>query len=246
MKGALTSIEAVKEWFVNLGSSKWNLYHGHSTGQSRNATLFARNDNPDLDLEESWTIIERHLLAAQDHGCQFTLRVPDGNNRTGLRALISLNIVPKSQVAGIGGFMSNGGSSLIANDAQYQARLAQRLAHERRMWELEQKVRELEDERAPAGIGEVLMAKLEEVDLDSLIHAVLPMVKFKPPGQVSTVQGIEEGPSAEESPEQKLTRAVNSLRGAVESDQEFLQLLDNFTKMAGENPDLIRMYAKQA
>ena len=242
MKGALTSIEAVKEWFVSLGSSKWNLYHGHSTGQSRNATLFARNDNPDLDLEESWAIIERHLLAAQDHGCQFTLRVPDGNNRTGLRALISLNIVPKSPVAGIGGFMSNSGASLIANDAQYQARLAQ----EKRMWELEQKVRELQAERAPAGIGEVLMAKLEEVDLDSLIHAVLPMVKFKPAGQVSTVQGIEEGPSAEDSPEQKLTRAVNSLRGAVESDQEFLQLLDNFSKMAGENPDLIRMYARQA
>ena len=243
MKGALTSIEDVKKWFMSQGQSKWNLYHGHHTGQARNSTLYARNDDDSLSIEDAWALVENFLIAAQNNGCQFTLRVPDGNNRTGLRALISLNIIPKSAMAGIGGFMSQGGN-MITTDAQYK----EMLEKERRLWELERQVEELQAANGPNGVGQVLLAKLEEVDLDSLIQAVLPMVKFKPApagGQISQVNGIEATEAYAESGEQKLARAVNSLRGALSSDQEFFNLLDNFSKMAGDNPGLIRMYAKE-
>lgn len=243
----ISDLESLKTWFYGIGKPNWKLMRGFQESTKDRVTIYQQSDEM-LDLDESWALLEQMISLNCSGGGRFTVFVPTLANGKGALVLVQIGDFTSSQYPALAGYPGQMGMLPAAE-------LESRIKREREMWELR---RELEDLRAAqeasAGIGEILIEKLREVDLAPIIQGIAQV--FTRPGvavhgtpgdfyaqpaqaqpQAAPSTGEEEGYTYEGN---RLIPLLDSIRQHFQTNEEFFDFLGKVAQKFSQNPGLYK------
>jgi len=240
----ISDLESLKTWFYGIGKPNWKLMRGFQESTKDRVTIYQQSDEM-LDLDESWALLEQMISLNCSGGGRFTVFVPTMANGKGALVLVQIGDFSTSQYPALAGYPGQMGGMLPA------AELESRIKREREMWELR---RELEDLRAAqeasAGIGEILIEKLREVDLAPIIQGIAQVFTrpgvavhgtpgdFYAPPQAAPPPGAgEEGYTYEGN---RLIPLLDSIRQHFSTNEEFFDFLGKVAQKFSQNPGLYK------
>ncbi len=222
--GAITNLENLKVWFMEGKFPFWTLYRGNPVTKATNEATVARN--PDIDdMEESWTMLEK-LLSSFENGVFTVYAKPKYDGNLGNKTLFTTGIVLEDNpgISGVG----------IKGLSPYIGSIDQILEKEKKTWELERKVEDLETAMiGKQSIGDRIFGLLE-ANMEPIINNLLPMLLQKLSPQPGTIGGPVKQPisSSENNVEDALARI------AVHFDLE--DVLPKLATWIEKNPDMAR------
>jgi len=252
MKGHtyIASLDELKTWFFTVKTPTWKLMQGFHDRTNNTNTVYTQKDES-IDMEESWELLEQMISinSAGGQGGRFTIFVSTEANGKGRLVRVQIGNIESSwrAAAGLGSAPYMG---MIPAE-----QVAKEVERERQIWEMR---RELDDLRAAqdasAGIGEVLLEKVRELDLTPVIQGLLQMFQPRP----MTIQGMPydappspaPAPSAGDEPDgytydgARLLPILDSIRDHFESDDEFFTFLDKLAKLFCANPGMYKSMVK--
>lgn len=197
--GAITNLENLKVWFMEGKYPYWTLYRGNPVTKATNEATVARNTDIE-DIEEAWGLLER-ILSSFTNGVFTVFAKPRFEGNVGNKTLFTTGIVVE-ETTGINGV---GDKSL----APYIGSIDQILDKEKKTWELERKVEDLEAAmHGKQSVGDRIFGLLE-ANMEPIINNLLPLLlqKFSPqPGTIGGPVKQMVDPGSENAIEDALSR----------------------------------------
>lgn len=246
--GYISELEGLKTWFLRIGVPQWNLYSGfvHKSTQ----TYIYRQDDPEIELERSWDLLQEMLELNSAQGGKFTVYVPAYPGNKPAKVFFWPKPAFAGQLApGIGGYPASAGASVGYSEQQLAERINEAIEKER----LKRRIEDLEAaQAAKADWQDVLMEKVLQMDPDkalSQIGAALGGV-FRPPGvQLRGLEGEQapgHPPAADQQvytySEERLLAALDKMRRHFDTDDEFMTALESLADQFDQNPNLFKSY----
>lgn len=222
--GAINNLENLKVWFMEGKYPFWTLYRGNPVTKATNEATVARNTDIE-DMEEAWGLLER-ILSSFQNGVFTVFAKPRFDGNFGNKTLFTTGIVLEDN-PGIGGIGDKGLSPYIGS-------IDQILEKEKKTWELERKVEDLETAMiGKQSIGDRIFGLLE-ANMEPIINNLLPMLLQKLSPQPGTIGGPVK---------QSIASSDNNVEDALARIAVHFDLEDVLPKLATwieKNPDMAR------
>lgn len=255
MKGYINSYDGLETWFRRIGSNRWNLYRGHVDKVSDNrSTIIYKLDSNEVDLEESWRLLREMLEINSGAGGNFTVYVPGKAQNHGFSSFFTAPNTLPARSAGIAGFEGNAAYGLIP-----QSDVDKLLAREKKVWELERRLEDMEAASGAqlSGFDRVVNNLLEDGTLGAVIQQIagygLGILAAKlgvgaaAPAAVS-MSGFNQGDTAHDDEDDEIEREdyaialVNRFRPFFQGEQELRSFLEKVAAFFEKNPELAKNF----
>ena len=242
-KGAITSIEAVHDWFYLQKSTLWSLYRG--SRPSKTADRIHSNDEL-TDQDESWELL-RDVLNHHSEG-DYLIQVKANTSTTNGNTLIFTKVSSTNPVAGITGTQLMPYLGGMNPQDYIQAELKKGME----TFKLQQQVENLEaalSEKQRGGVlDRAINALLEHPKLDAIINGIgqIAIAKFAPRGGAAVgVAGFESQEQVAPETEgyqydgARLMPPLDTIRAHFPDIYGFLEGLAGFIEA---NPDMAKSF----
>jgi len=249
--GYISQLEDLYTWFAQQKHTAWTLMQGFQDGVQQKGVIY-KNADAEMAQEDSWALLKSMIEINSVPGARFTVFVPSNEHgNRGYTVKLQLGEAANPyQIAGIGGAPMAG--MLTKTD------MAAEIAKERRIWEMERKLEDMEAARL-SGIGDVIKDKILETNFEPVVAGIMGMLNTivenmlpkKAPMQVS-LQGSTmdrppateaeggEQPSGYEYDGDKLVTYLDRMRPHFASDEDFYAFMDKISAKFSENPTLYK------
>jgi hypothetical protein len=258
------SIEALKFWFDNVNRVDWVLMSGFQENINQKAMIYRQSDET-MTKEDSWELLRQMLEMNASPGARFTVFA--ANNEHGNRGFyqkVQLGEAP-SPYGWANPGIAGAGASPVAYGMVSKAEVATMMQEQRKLWELEKKVEDLENNRATVGgIGDVLKEKLMESDFQPVIDGIMAMIgafaqgfiqKNQPPVAVSVQGGPldhQQPPADQTAPGEsgyaydanRIVPCLDLIRPHFGTEDEFYTFMEKIAAKFAENPAMYKMLIK--
>ena len=246
--GFIDNFQDLQDWFMDANVPKFTLAHGDISSRR----YIYSQDDPAIDVEEAWEILQTKLGMFSKNGGTFTVKLPTKNGGNGWTTLFKL---PR-QEAGVGGI--GGGAFIGGNVEQY---IAEKISDKLENFELRRKVEDLEAQMTAQGsFMERIVNRITEhpnfdpVALaDKLVTAVsgiITAVSVKNGGPSVGLSGFApaySGPTARQAANESTEEVSERIAGAlgriatIFPDINLADLLDGLADYVEKNPEMARM-----
>ena len=250
---AMTSIDALESWFRKIAKPQWNLYRGHNNTMSRAHSLYRQGEDT-MSIDESWELLRDMININCGNGGQFTVYIPAAaTGNTGYSVFVSIGMEAHSRSrypgAAVGGFPTEGAVSL--------GQVQDLIAKERKVWELERKVEDLEaQQEASLGMTDVVKNMLQNVDLTPILTSLVNFATSRFGGVQPPLPVRLSGHPDDELPAESATDAppaqapaydgrrlkvtMDKIRPHFQEDEDFYQFLDAVADAFAANPQFFK------
>ena len=263
-KTYMTDFVALDRWFKIGETSAWILSRGFNEQHAGRSNRIYSQSNTDMSKEESFALLQQLIEDNSASGGDFTVYVQPRTGTVGQSAhyrVIGVETMPaNSRLAGL-----PGGAPMVGYVSAQE--LAEKLASEKRMWELERKLEDMEAAAAEsmplakAALGQII----EDGTLSRVVEQLTPAVgqiianflsKLIPTAPQATVAmsgfpaAAADGPGtdAAEEPEQydpvRIAGVLNRLRPHFDSHEGLYVYLEKVTDFFEKNPVMAKSFFK--
>lgn len=233
MKGYITDYEDLRTWFEQTDETKWNLYSGF-IDKFNNVHMLAKQENGDLEKEESFDLLKKMIGMNSNHGGQFTIYVTGPGNR----GFITRMRIPAMATPGVGGYPAMGGNpygmGMISIHEMEEKRRTDRM-----IWELEQKVNDLEGERESSvgALGQFFNRVTQDLDINKILNMAMVMLSSRMNVNPELMKAVQLSGMPEQHPQQpddgtgytyddpRLLEFLDSIRSKFPDDESFYGFL---------------------
>lgn len=233
----ISDISAVETWFRQLGKPNWKLLRGFHDKTRGKASIYVQ-DQEGMDMDEAWELLQNMIEINSSGGGQFTIFVPTSTSGQGQSIFLQIGEVGSTGSPKVAGAPAVGYVP--------KSEVAELIAKERKMWELE---RRLEDMEAAAGANaewtDVIKEKIAEVDLTPVIAGLTQMFARRGVSLQGT-QGDYQPPQAEAPADgyqydgDRLMPILDDIHNHFSTQDEFLAFLEALRDMFVQNPELYK------
>ncbi len=261
MKGYINSYDGLETWFRRIGSNRWNLYRGHVDKVSDNrSTIIYKLDSNEVDLEESWRLLREMLEINSGAGGNFTVYVPGKAQNHGFSSFFTAPNTLPARSAGIAGFEGNAAYGLMQ-----QSDVDKLLAREKKVWELERRLEDMEAASGAqlSGFDRVVNNLLEDGTLGAVIQqiagyglgilaaklgvgaaapAAVSMSGFNQDDTFDASEHLEKVAAYEEEKEDYAIDLIDRFRTHFQSEQELRSFLEKVAAFFEKNPELAKNF----
>lgn len=232
----ISSLQDVEVWFRQKDKPNWKLLRGFHDKTRGKATICVQ-DEEGVDMDTSWQLLQQMLEINSGSGGQFTVFVPTSTSGQGESIFVQLGDVSSTIASSLSGAPAVGYVP--------KTEVQEILAKERKMWELERKLEDLEAaQEANFELKDIWIEKLREIDPTPIINGL--MAQFT--GRPVTLQGTA-GDYAPPTPVpeegfayqgEKLMPILDDIREQFHDEDEFYTFLGKLRDMFLQNPELYK------
>jgi len=240
--GYIDNFEDLESWFMDANVPKFTLAHGDISSRRYIYT----QDDPGIDVEESWNILRDKLGMFAKNGGTFTVKLPTKNGGNGWTTLFKLPRV-EGAINGMGGSYMGGGIGV-------EAYIAEKISDKLENFELRRKVEDLQAEIESQGsFLERIVNRITEhpnfdptAMADKLIGAISGIVSAMGAkgGPAVSMSGFQEtaqdAPTAGEDIGERIGAALGRISQAF-PDINMAELLEGLAAYVEQNPQMARM-----
>lgn len=251
MKGYITDYENLQTWFEMTGETRWNLYSGF-LDKFNNAHILAKQENAEMDVEESFNILKNMIQINSPHGGQFTVFVTGPGNR----GYITRMRIASAMTPGVAGFPQMAGYPGMGMVSVGE--LEERIRRERREWELERRIEDLEAEKESSvgAVGQFFNRVTQDLDINNLIKMGMAMWGSRVGMNPDHLRAVQLSGTPDEDQhadgtgytyeDPQVLTFLDSIRCNFATDEEFLAFLAKVENFFHHNRDMALNFFKNA
>lgn len=250
MKGYINTYDGLETWFKKIGSSRWNLYRGHVDKVSDNRSTIIYKNESEEDIDESWRMLQEMIQINSGAGGNFTIYVPGKSLNHGFSSFfVSPNTLP-ARTSGLAGIDGGYVSGMVPKNE-----LKELLEKERKMWELERRLEDMEAAQGASlsGIDRVVNNLMEDGTLGAIVQQLaitgLNILSAKmggaPAASVSMSGFGQHHTTTEEEEadnEDYAIELIDRFRPHFQSEQEMRVFLDKVVVFFEKNPVMAKTF----
>lgn len=245
-KGYMTDFGPLRDQFDltvgrNKGSTAWNLYRGFQDTLSERRGIIYKQDEEEMTADESFGLLEQLIKNNSAGGGDFTIYFPKKGAAQHQHGSIFFRVenYNQRQGAGLGGFPSDPRMSgyLTRED----------LEKERRLWEAEQRIRELEAqvEAPPTFLAGIAQQAVENGTVERLLSGIMGLLEktvtgfavkhgaIRPAIQLNGIDGQDVNPTTPPQPQES---------EGSDYPEEMYQFADYIFDQIGNDPNVQRKF----
>jgi len=245
-------------------TTRWNLYRGMAENFANRNTVLYKQQSDDLEREESWGLLRTLIEDNSGGGGDFSVYFPPkgGHAKGGTDSMSFYFRVEAPAAAG----SRLAGVPYTASGQLSKADLQEAVEKERRLWELEKKLEDMElAQSGKANIGQMALSHMvEDGTLSRVVEAMTPNiagalvallgkifnVNTPAPATVSVSgyppaadqEATEAGPDAEYYDNERVATFLNAIRPHFSSMEEMYSFLDRVAAFFVKNPSMSKSF----
>ena len=232
MKGYINNYEDLRTWFELNEETRWNLYNGFVT-KFNNVHVLAKQENNDLDKEESYNLLKQIISMNSSRGGQFTVYMIGPGNRG---PMVHVGI-DSATMPGVGGYGAMAGNPYMQGLVPI-SEIDERIRRERQTWDMERRIEDLEAEKESSvgAVGQFFNRVTQDLDINRLINMAVVMMSSRMnvnPELIKAVQ-LSGTPEQQQQPDDgtgytyddpRLLEFLDGIRSKFQDDESFYAFL---------------------
>ncbi|NUO01000.1 MAG: hypothetical protein HUU01_10340 [Saprospiraceae bacterium] len=248
--GYISSLEDLYTWFSKNPRVEWVLMQGFQDGVQQKGVIY-RHLDAETDREDSWALLKQMIEINSVPGARFSVFAPNNEHGNGgYTVKVQLGEAPNPyQLAGLGSAPGYQSGFVSKSD------LAAEIARERKVWELEQKIKDMET-ASLTGVGDVVKEKIMQTDFTPVVSGLMDMLNIFVKNATSkhaplavSVQGSpmdnppkegEQQTTGYEYDGERLVVFLDRIRPHFSDDEAFYTFMDKISAKFAENPALYK------
>lgn len=262
-KTYMTDFEALRRIFELAAekndSTRWNLYRGMNDNFASRGTVLYKQTSDEMDKDESWSLLRQLIEDNSSGGGDFSIYwPPKGGHKTGGTDSMSAYFRVEGPVSASGSRLAGLPMAMSISKAEMQ----EAIEKERRLWELERKLEDMENERAnqtswgQAALGAIIedgtLSRVIETLAPNIAGALVGLLGKIFPGAVAqpatvAVSGFPsisdaEAAETEHYDAERVAGFLNAIRPHFNSHEEMYQFLDKVAAFFVKNPGMSKTF----